>query len=704
MYAQGQQQLLLALTTPVPLAFNILELALERSTPRSFGSVLKALLWVSSLIYTTTVRSIVQSHFATTFHPPGACKMFARNLRLVALCCLVWIAMAVASPTFIDRRQGPEQSASDVIPSPVRSIPSSAVLSNPFSSATASSAATASTTSTSGVKRHTMPIIAIIVPVIAVAIFLVCLLAWTITRKGGPPRNLEAINQQGPSSPASDTPQEPLSRGRRAWKQFCKAFSIEEHPTARARARAAAAHAQAQAQARGRARQRQHRREARLRRTDSGHSIRTVPQYKSEVSTGEVVLYKAEGDTTASSEALEMSMSRSSQGSEEVDLSSDTVVTLPAEEAAPAPRARSIPSVFRNSLRRSVNRSQNSSRQQQDDATSTSEARELQELSPTLERDEQQFVQVSLTQTPTDQTPLYDDLYPQYSPEDSREDLELQEPDDVLPPTRSSRVRDWFMGPVIRPNGHNVSLANVAQNEESTSSLPSSGSSRHRRFFSSGFNALTNATTPSAASTGEPNNRRTSSSASFDFGSRLHLSRSDAGRGESPSARRPSISAPLQDTLVRIAATGGSEGITPPLTREQARFMGSVESLGRYGIRIGGAAGQENPSLPIAPAVNEGVAPPPGYVSVDIPSSQDTTESSQPQAESTHPATSRISRPPPLLTTHERIERERLVDSSQMIEPLTGQGLGGMSNLTTRSSVLGSRRGSMPMSPASRGE
>ncbi|PWN42238.1 hypothetical protein IE81DRAFT_141234 [Ceraceosorus guamensis] len=187
-----------------------------------------------------------------------------------------------------------------------------------------------------------------------------------------------------------------------------------------------------------RTRRRDERRAMRLRRTDSGHSVKTIPVYQEEVGEGELVLYKAEG---SGSQLNLTPMPTRGSASDAWDRGHERAASLPllgGQTSAPHSRTNSRRSVIgdvRASLRRSLVGSprRDSVRARQassGDAEATTDSNEMESLNPvaastsmdtldetlplerSLDEEEEERERSDTAEVPLDDTPDYTSLYP----------------------------------------------------------------------------------------------------------------------------------------------------------------------------------------------------------------------------------------------------------------------------------------------------
>lgn len=446
-------------------------------------------------------------------------------------------------------------------------------------------------------------------------------------------------------------------------------------------AAAAARHSRSQRRSR---RRRARQNNDQLRRTESGRSILTVPEYKTEVAEGEVMLYKAADESAVySMDALTADIS--GQQTDGISDQSDDIEDHNEVQASTAPQ--SIAASLRNSLRRSLNRgsvsrtSRASSRRSApacgDDNDESHRARnvdpqqarsETVELGPMEELSEEEAAaeaRRSMNQLPSahigvtipeDEAPNYDTLFPATTTDStvsrplsmaSNETNSAQSRRGLAAlfrthrSSRSSPNASPF--PALTPTTTNLSL----QPPPSVSSV--GNGHQHRRFNSSAsvFSSLTGHSSPSDLAT---TRNGTSVDTSLFRWSRhssnaIHPLESEASEG--PRLNGRPISQPLRSTLVHMTSS-------QQLNERQMRFMGSVESLGRYGIPYDGGASLANSSTRTSMDLAAGRRP------SFAPSATSASLSCGVQAPPEYDASghfSRMTRLPPLLLANEVAQR-----------------------------------------------
>lgn len=505
--------------------------------------------------------------------------------------------------------------------------------------ATASPAAASSTS-------KPFPVAAIVIPIAIGGAFLVGLIFWSWNRKlraGVPPRSQQRT--AGGSTTADGDSQRP-SLPRRFLRSLIATFHVERpdlclvhnHSQGIAPERPTSSNAVA---AEARARQRSQRRQARhnndqLRRTESGRSILTVPEYKSEITEGEVMLYKASDASVLDS----MDALADHVDDDEQEASGGETTPSAARQAFP----HSIAAGLRNSLRRSINRrgsrasrassqrsDHNERAQRHDDIADAvlPEMVELGSMEDLTEEDEESRgsavtlprpdVPIATLQQEHSETPAYEELFPaSESPAPTSTPTAMS----AQTPSTPRGLRGFFRShrpSRSSPNAPSLLPLTVTRSADSSQS-DAPGARSHRRFQSS-------ASVLSTLSRGGNN------------GSTQDLT-------PSVSADRR-ISQPLRNTLVHMTSS-------QPLNEDQMRFLGSVESLGRYGVPFDGNASSTRPSIDLSRprlASNASAQRP----------SLGSQEASQPDAIPPPMYDHTVQRPPPLLLASETVaERQAL--------------------------------------------
>ncbi|PWN24285.1 hypothetical protein BCV69DRAFT_280178 [Microstroma glucosiphilum] len=333
----------------------------------------------------------------------------------------------------------------------------------------------------------------------------------------------------------------------------------------------------------------------RLRRTDSGQSIRTVPEYASEVHADEVMLYKAADDPLLSTGEWERGTGR------QPSLTASIRNSL----------SRSLRRTFRSP---SASRSRPPRSRTADSRSRQPHEAEEQELQITISREDGPgtAAEGQATEVEAFYIPDYDSLYP------SQIDLALPEaaatpvetPDTSRRGSWQATSRQSLLPRVsrapMRAAGDDLSEASnlvampTGGNAEAPASPPST---RHRA-------SLTDATSRPGLvgdSTADLRLIQSGPVLSSQSASSLHPHSSD---------RYPQGN--LRNTVFHLRSTG-------QLTPQQVDFMNSAESLGRYGISLTGTGtstpreyherGRSSPGFFAShgPTEDLGGPPPPGY-------------------------------------------------------------------------------------------
>ncbi|CAO1625599.1 unnamed protein product [Sympodiomycopsis kandeliae] len=400
-----------------------------------------------------------------------------------------------------------------------------------------------------------------------------------------------------------------------------------------------------------------------LRRTESGHSIRTVPEYKRHVSEGEVMLYKASHDRPLSCTVLSSDGSRRDSG-------------VIGQGGASSPRSQSITASLRDSLRKSVSR--NARQHHSRGSGSSSQLLRIQ-TSQEQEGTEEQAVSGAngeQVQPPSSNPMLLQLNLPQVSldPIEAMECSTDQDPEPVqvviVPaPFNDGRPRPSMTSSIPIPPTLGYEELNQASSTDNLAidSRPPSATFRgirsiftraHRHSHSSP-QALEVGLLPLASSSNDRlphmqnQRRRTHSSTSYLVSRNASESVDSMLRSSpSPTSGRFSrgISAPIRNTLIHIPSS-------PNLNFEQMRFLNSVESLERYGIpfddsctTVAGIA-QDPPGYEDDPSSASRVRHP----SIDEVSRTIRSSSLQQQQQQ---QSQQGFRPPPVLTAAERAHRQ----------------------------------------------
>ncbi|CAO1622686.1 unnamed protein product [Parajaminaea phylloscopi] len=421
------------------------------------------------------------------------------------------------------------------------------------------------------------------------------------------------------SQPPADAPLAPPTLRSRIWRGLVHAFSTDavSATSMRQHLRQAETGQPASSPAPPE-RRRRDRNVTRLRRTDSGESLRTVPEYKSEHGHDEVVLYKAveEGEG-----ALGGMLTVTTENWPSSDDSSAN------PDGPPTATRFSLASSLRNSLRRSLPQSQ---------TRRTSNA-------PSLDRPAHTFgaalgeVSESGQSTPEEpsssgmahrhsvavdiegETPRYEILFPTQSvevlPQPSRADLSQQSGADETHTAEEAR-QSGFGAFFARLTGSRSTGSRHQDGNDlghaSTEMLEVAAHrsvGQHRRFYSSvsALSVLTpstfspeNGSRIDLASGGEASTSQSSRNAS-----RPSLNRERSEAHLSGSVRGRTISNPLSETLIHLPGPRANGGAN--WTEQQRRFMTSMDSLTRYGVpvapppRIDDSSEQDDVSLPPPP-------------------------------------------------------------------------------------------------------
>ena len=245
---------------------------------------------------------------------------------------------------------------------------------------------TVTSTTSSGVAQGTkLPVAAVAIPIAVGAALFIALIFWSWRRKmreGLPPRSssrpnltqarstvstsragFDTIPATESQSSSGGTQSSTSTRSQRFWTAFLAAFRADRpdtdaiHNAAQGiygpqgqAAAAAARHSPSQRRSR---RRRARQNNDQLRRTESGRSILTVPEYKTDVSEGEVMLYKAADESAIySMDALTADISEQQTD----DFSDQSDGGEGRDEVQASTAAQGIAASLRNSLRRSLNR------------------------------------------------------------------------------------------------------------------------------------------------------------------------------------------------------------------------------------------------------------------------------------------------------------------------------------------------------------
>lgn len=444
-------------------------------------------------------------------------------------------------------------------------------------------------TTGSGSADASFPVAAIIIPVALCACLFIGLVFWSWRKKmrQGLPASSSSSRHVRTGSTASSSngndgfqtiragdssSQDNMSSTSRAsraaqrlWHGFIWAFHVDR-PNSHLVHQEAQQDGSAAQRRDSRARRRSRRRRDRhnnvqLRRTESGRSILTVPEYKSEVADGEVMLYKAMDDSAVgSTEAFDVTASPDDSSHQDTALHRTV--------------SQSIAAGLRNSFRRSMNRrpasraSRASSHRSNtggdgDEDPARTRPVELRTMDEVTEVESRPSVAIVV---PEDDTPDYDALFP----------VESRGADSEATTTRGG------LGRFFRTHRASRSSPNAATvlplTTTTTSSFPATR--QHRRFNSSAsvFSTLAGGT-----------------------------SCDDLRPDSTPNVNGRPISHPLRSTLVHMTSSHR-------INEEQMRFLGSVESLGRYGLPFDGSSTRG--SFDVASMRGghpQGVAEPPRY-------------------------------------------------------------------------------------------